>query len=125
MRNLNKYITEKLHLNSDNKKNLVVTDDNVELFLDNLENNEIRRHVVELFNFCLSYIRDHRNPKDKVCYILRNNYRVGTKQYLWAQNIYSTPLEIGDNFNDDDRTKVIFVVTENTKIPEKYKKYLP
>jgi len=124
MNSLEQYISEKLHLNSDNKKNLVVTDDNVELFLDNLENNEIRRHVVELFDFCLSYIRDHQNPKDKICYILKNKYGEGTRQYLWAKNIYSPPLKIGDNFYDNG-TKVIFVVTEDTKIPDKYKKYLP
>ena len=122
MNSLEQYISEKLHLNSDNKKNLVAVDDNVEMFLDNLENNEIRRYVVELFDVCFSYIRDHRNPKDKICYIVKNDKSTGTRQYLWAQNIYSEPLKVGDDFYD---SKVVFVVTENTKIPEKYKKYLP
>jgi len=95
--------------------------------LDNLENNEIRKHVVELFDTCIDYVTHHLNPKDKICYILKNDYGYGPRQYMWAQNIYSEPLKVGDDFDENhkDHTKVVFVVTENTKIPEKYKKYIP
>ena len=80
MNSLEQYISEKLHLNSNNKKNLVSVDDNVEMFLDNLENNEIRKHVVELFDACFDYMARHRDRKDVECYILKSKLGTGTRQ---------------------------------------------
>ena len=124
MKLIDTYITEKLHLNKGNKD--LVTMDDVSDFIESFEDKAEQIHIIQLLNWAV--LRQESNVEegitDHLCYVVKTT-RVeqnGNPVYKWDSN------KNGDIHNVGDKTRhgstVVYVVTSDTILPEKYKKML-
>lgn len=124
MKLINAYITEKLHLNKGNK-DLVPMDD-ISGFIESFEDKAEQIHIIQLLDFAVT--RQESNVEegitDRLCYVVKTTRveRNGTPVYKWDSNKYDDIHKVGDKTRHD--STVIYVVTSDTILPEKYKKML-
>ena len=113
MKNIDTYITEKLHLNGDNK-NLVSKDIDVGDFIDSVEG-DYQKRVVKLLDKAIKHIKE--NPT-VTCFIVKSTFKhngVELPEYKWAES------KSGKTFNIGDKTPkgstIVYEVTNKTEIP--------
>ena len=128
MNSLEQYISEKLHLNSNNKNlnNL----GEVGAFIESFDNQKLKEHIANLIYNCIKHVHQsyYRN-KDHKCYIVRlldkSTYANADENtislYKWSQNRHNDDFKVGDT--NALGSKILFVVTRDTKFPEIYKQY--
>lgn len=131
MKYINEYIIEKLHLTKDNK-NLVSKDNDAGDFIESFDNETAKNHIVKLMNYCIKAVNKNGYSnktfkENHKCYIVENvnmDYKNPLDQYAWDENVGDDDYELGDIQESYGKTKwkVVFIVTRNTIIPEKYKK---
>ena len=124
MKTIDDYIYEVLHLNSGNK-DLVNMNDPSD-FIESFEDKDEQIHIIQLLNFAVT--RQESNVEegitDRLCYVVKTTRveRNGTPVYKWDSNKYDDIHNVGDKTRHG--STVIYVVTSDTILPEKYKKML-
>lgn len=124
-------VSEKLHLNKDNK-NLVSEDIDVSDFIESFTDKEERRWIMRLVGYCVKHI--DRKIDDHECYVVEyikdtdkqsGSHAVsGTlmDKFGWSDNASHEHHEVGDvEEYGSTKYKIIFIVTKDTIIPDKYK----
>jgi len=128
---ITQYISEKLHLNRNNK-DLVTMEDPAD-FIESFDNATARKHIIDLLRYCIKAVnqKGYGNKtfnENHKCYIVENvnmGYKNPLNQYAWDENIGDEDYEVDDIQGEsygNTKWKVVFVVTRQTIIPEKYKK---
>jgi len=124
MKQINTYITEKLHLNKGNKD--LVTMDDISDFIESFEDKVEQIRIIQLLNWAV--LRQESNVEegvtDRLCYVVKTT-RVesnGNPVYKWDSNKYNEVHKVGDKTRHG--STVVYVVTSDTILPEKYKKML-
>ena len=121
-------VSEKLHLTKDNKDLHNLSD--VENFIESFDNQKLKEHLANLIYNCVKHVHQsyYRNENHK-CYIVRmldrstyaNEDENTISLYKWSQNRHNEDFKVGDT--NALGSKILFVVTRDTKFPEIYKKY--
>jgi len=134
MNSLEQYISEKLHLNKNNKE-LISVDDPTE-FIESFKDQDEREWIVKLLSNCVKHVARTmklKNLDDFECYVYDyaeekdKKYRF-IDRYGWRENQDGEHHKAGDiltvgTFNPY-KIEILYVVTKDTIIPEKYKKYI-
>jgi len=124
MKSIDDYVYEVLHLKSNNK-DLVPMDDPSD-FIESFEEWTVKLHIISLLGMAIdcqeSLVED--GITDRRCYIVKTKHkeRDGSPVYKWYSNGKNEMLNVGDT-NMHDST-VLYIVTKDTVMPEKYKEYL-
>ena len=122
MKTIESYIIEKLHLKSNG--NLSHIDDPSD-FIESFEREEDKITICWLID---TAIKDQKNRVDNgdinhLCYIIQAGLdKDGNKIYKWSSNERNETLRVGGFTPKFSR--VVYVVTSQTILPEKYQKYV-
>ena len=116
MKELNKYIFEKLKIN-ENFNDI----DNIEEFIESFKGTT-QKLIINLLIKCTIELEKHTYKEDHWCYILEEEINLSSngyrgKNYSYSLNKDNTHLDIGEKYHDD---KIIFIVKKGDEIPQKY-----
>ena len=133
MKQIDIYITEKLHLKKDNKD--LVNGGDIKDFIESFKDEQTRNYILYLIARSIEVMRrgyiytiDQKISADHKCYIVEeisgnhDNDDVQDK-YAWDGNERKDEYEVGDIQKprySSLRWIVLFVVTKDTKIPAEY-----
>ena len=113
MRQIDTYITEKLHLR---KENDTLCTSDMKKFIDGFDD-EDKKTIVHLIKKCLKELEGYEDWEDHWCYVVQPNINV--KYYRWSSNQDNYHYKIGDKTVFD--STVIFIVKKGDEIPLLYK----
>jgi len=127
MNGLSQYIYEKLHLSKDNK-NLTPKTTDAGDFIESFSDDNERRWIKRLVGFCVKHL--DKRTDDHECYVveyikdINKSYTTLTalEKFGWTDNKAHEHHEVGDiEEYGGTKYKIIFIVTKDTIIPDKYK----
>jgi len=131
MKTIDSYIIEKLRLTKDNK-NLVTKDIDAGDFIESFTDKEERHWITRLVGYCVKNV--DRKIDDHECYVVEyikdTTKQVGSHavagtpfdKFGWTDNPSHEHHEVGDvDEYGGTKYKIIFIVTKDTIIPDKYK----
>ena len=133
MNSITQYISEKLHLNSNNKGLRPHNDDPTD-FIESFADDEEKEWITKLISFCIG--ENLKHDDDHICYVLERveAYRgaAPVDRYCWSANMNNSHHDVGETIESTSdisvkikHFKVLYIVTKNTTLPDKYKeKYL-
>ena len=139
MNSLEQYISEKLHLNKDNK-NLVPKDIDAGEFIESFPTKAERSFITRLIGYCTKHVdlAIKRGKSEHECYVIEyikdTDKQSGIltsllNKYGWSDNKRNEKHKVGDVIEYSSgigttKYKIIYVVTKNTIIPDKYRRSL-
>ena len=126
MKNINKYILEKLKIDKDIDINTDDMEEFIESFKGNCFNGDTKKLIINLLIKCTIELEHYTYEDDHWCYIVEddiygssNGYR--GKDYSYSSNEDNEHLKIGDKTKYGG--KVIFIVKKGDEVPKKYLGY--
>ena len=124
MKRINNYILEKFKISKDIKVNNI---SDISEFIESFSNDEERRWITRLVEWCVQHL--DKRVDNHECYVVEyiNNKDkqsvLPQEKFGWSDNASYEHHEVGDlDEYGGTKYKIIFIVTKDTVIPEKYKK---
>lgn len=123
MKEISSYIIEKLHLNNSNK-DITNIDDPTD-FIESFKSVKEKAKITSLISRGVHYVEREakRGNENHICYVLKeiSKFNSNDFEYKWSTNLMEEDLKVGDT--DSAGNEILYVVTKNTIIPDKYEKY--
>lgn len=125
MKRINNYILEKFKISKDIKVNNI---SDISEFIESFSDDDERRWIKRLVGWCAKHL--DKRTDDHECYVveyikdINKSYTTLTalEKFGWSDNTAHEHHEVGDIAEyGGTKYKIIFIVTKDTVIPEKYK----